>query len=68
MSNSAATRLCIRNAYIPERGLSDISIDQGRITAVSQPVAAQAYNEVHDLNGWLVVPAMAELMLTWIKL
>ena len=60
MSNSAATSLCIQNAYIPGRGLSDISIDQGRITAVSQPGAAQAYNEVHDLNGWLVVPAMAE--------
>ena len=60
MSNSAATSLCIQNAYIPERGLSDISIDQGRITAVSKPGAAQAYNEVHDLNGWLVVPAMAE--------
>ena len=35
MSNSTVAELCIQNAYIPGRGLSDISIDQGRITAVS---------------------------------
>ena len=31
MSNSTVAELCIQNAYIPGRGLSDISIDQGKI-------------------------------------
>ena len=60
MSNSTATSLCIKNAFIPGRGLSDIGIDQGKITSFTQPSETHAYNEVHDLKGWLLVPAMAE--------
>ena len=60
MSNSTVAELCIQNAYIPGRGLSDISIDQGKIISFSEPGETQAYNEVHDLKGWLLVPAMAE--------
>ena len=60
MSNSTATSLCIQNANISERGLSDICIDQGKIISVSQPGEAQVNSEVLDLKGWLVVPAMAE--------
>tara|TARA_B100000579_G_scaffold104061_1_gene82818 strand:+ start:26391 stop:27638 length:1248 start_codon:yes stop_codon:yes gene_type:complete len=60
MSNSTATSLCIKNAFIPGRGLSDIGIDQGKITSFAQPSETHAYNEVHDLKGWLLVPAMAE--------
>ena len=60
MSNSTAAELCIQNAYIPGRGLSDISIDQGKIISFSEPGETEAYNEVHDLKGWLLVPAMAE--------
>ena len=60
MSNSTAAELCIQNAYIPGRGLSDISIDQGKIISFSEPGETLAYNEVHDLKGWLLVPAMAE--------
>ncbi|MBD30554.1 MAG: hydrolase [Acidimicrobiaceae bacterium] len=60
MSNSTDTSICIQNAYIPGRGLSDLTIEQGKITAFTQPIEAQANNEVHDLKGWLLVPAMAE--------
>ena len=60
MSNSTVAELCIQNAYIPGRGLSDISIDQGKIISFSELGETQAYNEVHDLKGWLLVPAMAE--------
>ena len=68
MSNSTAAELCIQNAYIPGRGLSDISIDQGRITAVSQPGQRKRITKFMISTGGLLCLQWLSLMLTWIKL
>ena len=53
--------MMISNARLPSGQLVDLAIDDGRIASV-EPAGAgsSAAGEVHDLNGWLLLPALAE--------
>ncbi|HJM97032.1 MAG TPA: amidohydrolase family protein [Acidimicrobiales bacterium] len=60
MSVEKLSTTLIQNALIPDKGLVDLSIDNGRISAITQAGELNHSEQTHDLNGWLLLPAMAE--------
>ena len=60
MSDPIDASISIKNAYIPNRGVVDVIIDDERISRFSRPGENIAAEESHNLDGWLLLPAMAE--------
>ena len=60
MSDPIDASISIKNAYIPNRGVVDVIIDDERISRFSRPEENIAAEESHNLDGWLLLPAMAE--------
>ena len=53
--------LVLRDARLADSRRVDISIDDGRVVELADTgCLADEGAEVHDLDGWLVVPAMVE--------
>ena len=50
----------IRNALIPEKGIVDLFVQDGKIASFSNPGDRNDAVQTYDLNGWLLLPAMAE--------
>ena len=50
----------IRNALIPGKGIVDLFVQGGKITSFSNPGNRNDEAQIYDLNGWLLLPAMAE--------
>ena len=60
MSDPIDASISIKNAYIPNRGVVDVIIDDERISRFSRPEENIAAEESHNLDGWVLLPAMAE--------
>ena len=60
MTDPVDVSVSIKNAYIPNRGVVDVIIDDERISRFSRPGENITAKESHNLDGWLLLPAMAE--------
>ena len=58
--SDAVTGLLLRGATSPTGDRIDIRCADGRIAAVAPTLAPEPGDTVHDLAGWLVLPALAE--------
>ena len=54
MSVEKLSTTLIQNALIPDKGLVDLSIDNGRISAITQAGELNHSEQTHDLNGWQI--------------
>ena len=60
MAGSESSKVSIRNAHVINKGIVDLSIEDGKITEFSEAGLKPPFEKEYDVNGWLLLPAMAE--------
>ena len=60
MVNSKQSTTHIKNATIADYGLVNVFIEDGKISSISQKDEILSASQTYDLDGWLLLPAMAE--------
>ena len=58
--NSKQSTTHIKNATIADYGLVNVFIEDGKISSISQKDEILSASQTYDLDGWLLLPAMAE--------
>ena len=58
--NSKQSTTHIKNATIANYGLVSVFIENGKISSISQKDEILSASQTYDLDGWLLLPAMAE--------
>lgn len=60
MVNLKQSTTHIKNATIADYGLVSVFIENGKISSISQKDEILSASQTYDLDGWLLLPAMAE--------
>jgi len=60
MSEGKHQAKIMRNALIPNKGIVDVFVEDGTIMSFSKAGEGTDTGQTYDLNGWLLLPAMAE--------